>query len=710
MSSAHSTTGMPVIEESDLEEAGADKEKARRIREVINAEWEPNGPEGTWKRLSKDVLSPDDPASLHVFLFQQVYGQDGQFSDAPPAWWPSNETLEQANLTRVMRALGSSDITEFYTWSISDRKGFWEKMTEELEIVFKQGPSDIVSFENGVETPDWYPGASLNIVDTCFKRESRERAIVFGKEDGSMGEWSYGELEEMVNRVVSGLQSLGFEKGMKAAVNMPMTAEAVAIYLGVIKAGGAVVSIADSIAAAEVEKRTRIAVTDLIFTQDVVVRGGKELPLFGKLNKVDIPRAVVLPGKENTDRSLLREGDRAWEDFLGEAGSFDSVPCEPADLCNVLFSSGTTGEPKAIPWTHSTPVKCAMDGYLHQDIQQGEVVAWPTNIGWMMGPWLIFAALMNKATIALYYGAPVGRDFGQFVEKAGVNMLGVVPSMVKKWNETGCMKGLDWRSIKVFSSTGESSNPQDYLWLMARGGYRPVIEYCGGTEVGGGYATGTVVQPASPGSFSTPAFGLDVYIADENGDPADKGEGFLVPPSIGLSNTLLNKDHHEVYYAETPEPDPRAKGISGVPLEDQFKDIGTSPILRRHGDELEQLPNGFLRPRGRADDTMNLGGIKTSSVEIERLLDLEERVHETAAIAVETEEGGPSRLVICAVPKEDPSKVDRSFLIERFQRIIKDQLNPLFKIYDVVLMESLPRTASNKIMRRILRADYEGSG
>ncbi len=178
-----------------------------------------------------------------------------------------------------------------------------------------------------------------------------------------------------------------------------------------------------------------------------------------------------------------------------------------------------------------------MDGHFHHDIQRGDVVAWPTNIGWMMGPWLIYATLINRGCIALYEGLPTGRGFVDFVNAAGVGMLGVVPSLVRAWRDSGACDGVDWSRINTFSSTGEPSNRHDYLWLMSRTGYRaPVIEYCGGTEIGGGYLTGTVVQPASPASFSTAALGLDLVVLDEEGKPVPgwRGRG-------GLSGAALDR-------------------------------------------------------------------------------------------------------------------------------------------------------------------------
>jgi acetyl-CoA synthetase len=329
-----------------------------------------------------------------------------------------------------------------------------------------------------------------------------------------------------------------------------------------------------------------------------------------------------------------------------------------------------------------------MDGHFHQDIRPGDVVAWPTNIGWMMGPWLIYATLINRACVALYEGLPSGRGFTDFVRRAGVSMLGVVPSLVRVWKDSGACDGVDWSMVRTFSSTGEPSNRLDSLWLMSRTRYRaPIIEYCGGTEIGGGHLTGTVVQPASPGTFSTPALGLDVVVLDEEGLPVadgEEGELFLVPPSIGLSQELLNRDHDAVYYAGCPA------GPNGE-------------VLRRHGDQVERLPGGYFRAQGRADDTMNLGGIKVSSLELERVLERHPAVFESAAVAVQPEGEGAERLVVFAVLSEEADVED---LRRELGNSLASELNPLFKIHDLVIADALPRTASNKLMRRELRARY----
>jgi acetyl-CoA synthetase len=316
------------------------------------------------------------------------------------------------------------------------------------------------------------------------------------------------------------------------------------------------------------------------------------------------------------------------------------------------------------------------------------VVAWPTNIGWMMGPWLIYATLINRGCIALYEGLPTGRGFAEFVHTAGVNMLGVVPSLVRAWRESGACDGVDWTRINTFSSTGEPSNRHDYLWLMSLTDYRaPIIEYCGGTEIGGGHVTGTVVQPASPATFTTPALGLDLVILDEDGEPVaegEEGELFLVPPSIGLSQSLLNRDHEAVYYEGCPS------GPNGE-------------VLRRHGDQVAKLPGGYFAAQGRADDTMNLGGIKVSSLELERVLEHHPAVYEAAAVAVQPAGEGAEKLVVFAALSEEAAQDE---LQRELGKAIAKELNPLFKIHDLVVVDSLPRTASNKLMRRELRRRY----
>lgn len=645
-----------------------------------------------WLAFVDEVRNrPETPFAAQWDRFNRIFACRDAALQPPPAWIPDAERIDGSNLAAFMRSLEIEDFEAFHLWSVDHRADFWGQVIERLGISFTRPPLETLDLSNGPTQPIWLPGAELNIADSCFLPSDCTIAVAVGREgDRQIATHTFGDLETLVNRIANGLVEHGFSAGDAIALYMPMNFECVAAYLGIIRAGCAVVSIADSFAPPEVRRRLEIAEATGIVTVDRFTRGGRSISLYEKILAADAPRAIVIP--ETGDRPTgLRDGDLAWRELLSSDTSFTSVAGPPDAVTNVLFSSGTTGDPKAIPWTHLTPLKCAMDGHFHHDIQPGDVVAWPTNIGWMMGPWLIYATLINRACIALYEGLPSGPGFTDFIRRSGVSMLGVVPSLVRAWRDLEACEGIDWSMIKTFSSTGEPSNRHDYLWLMSRAGYRaPVIEYCGGTEIGGGHLTGTVVQPASPATFTTPALGLDLVVLDEESQPVtinQEGEVFLVPPSIGLSQRLLNRDHDDVYYADCPT------GPKGE-------------ILRRHGDQVARLPGGYFRAQGRADDTMNLGGIKVSSLELERVLETHPSVFESAAVAVQPEGEGAEKLVVFAVLTESPNHDD---LLRELASMVAKELNPLFKIHDLVVVDSLPRTASNKLMRRSLRARYASS-
>lgn len=594
-----------------------------------------------------------------------------------PAWTPSADFVSTTNIAWLMRRAGVDSYETLHAWSVRERETYWSLALERLALRFQHPFSRVADFSSGVEHPVWLPGARMNIAESCLSGDPGSPAIIHQAEGGKMETLTRGALASLAGRVAAGLVRAGCSPGDAVALFLPMSAESVAIYLGILQAGCVAVGIADSFRPPEIALRLKLSSAVAVFTQESARRGGRDIPLYSSVVAADAPRAIVI----GASSPLSRPGDMSWEDFLPGRAREDFVAGAPMDPVNILFSSGTTGEPKVIPWNHTTAVKCAADAHFHHNVQPGGVLVWPTNIGWMMGPWLIFASLLNRSAMGLWQGVPAGPAFARFVQDAGTTLLGVIPTLVKSWREADCFAGLDLSCIQVFSSTGECSRAEDMAWLMEQAGGRPVIEYCGGTEIGGGYLTGTVTRPCVPGTFNAKALGLDMVILDEEGRPADNGEVFVVPPSIGLSTTLLNRDHHEVYFAGTP------KGPGGA-------------VLRRHGDCIESLPGGYWRAHGRADDTMNLGGIKVSSAEIERVVQSLPGVREAAAIAV-SPTGGPSLLVIYVAG--DPASLPVKDVL---QEAIRRDLNPLFKIHDVVTMGALPRTATNKVLRRVLRDQY----
>lgn len=649
-----------------------------RIQAILSSS---ASPKEKWHEISAHILQPDDDFSDHLKLYKEIYGDDR----LAPGWVAKNPS--STNLGRMFPGLSMEEIHRI---SVDEPQKWWLMISEQLQLTFEVSPSQILDLSKGAAEACWFPGSRMNIATSCFLgRPGEQTALIRQKEGGKLEHISLQELHERSRKVSRALLDAGFSVGDAIAIDMPMTAEAVYIYLGIVLMGGVVVSIADSFAAPEIQTRLNISQAKGIFCQDVILRGGKELPLYQRVVDAQAPMAIVLSAQDSS-LAELRDGDIWWDEFLTSVMATDDDLVHIADAyeqTNILFSSGTTGEPKAIPWNHLTPIKAAADGWAHHDIQRGHVVAWPTNLGWMMGPWLIYAALLNNAAMALYEGIPSGRGFARFVQDASVTMLGVVPSLVRAWRARDVIRGLDWSAIRCFGSTGEASSAEDMLWLMSRAGYKPVIEYCGGTEIGGGYITGSLIQDQVPSAFSTPAIGNSFYLLNEKGQPASEGELALIAPMLGSSWTLLNRDHHDVYFAGMPE---------GPKQE----------MLRRHGDQIS-FAQGYWRAQGRVDDTMNLGGVKTSSAELERACSVITDISEVAAIAYNPPSGGPSQLVLVVVVGN--VKVLAGEIQGMAQQAIRRHLNPLFKVSDVWIVDALPRTASNKVMRRVLRVQYPKS-
>ncbi|WVZ23793.1 hypothetical protein V8G54_002337 [Vigna mungo] len=631
-----------------------------------------NQPSLIWRHLvTRKLLKPSFPHSLHHLLYHSVYHSafNTQHASLPLYWFPSLDNSKRTNLGRFMETHAPQLLGPSYKDPISSYRLFhnfslyWSLLLKELSVSFVEPPKCILDTSDpSRHGGTWLPGSVLNIADCCLQPSSHPHkpddslAIVWRDEafhDSEVNRITLKQLREQVMMVAKAIDAT-FSKGDAIAIDMQMTANAVIIYLAIVLAGCAVVSIADSFAPKEIATRLRVSKAKGIFTQDFIARGGRKFPLYSRVIEAAACKVIVLPVLGDDVGVQLREQDLSWKGFISSANqtqnsrsdyyypSYQSVD----SVTNILFSSGTTGDPKAIPWTQLAPIRSAADGWAAIDVQAGDVYCWPTNLGWVMGPTVLYQCFLLGATLALYHGSPQGRNFGKFVQDAGVTILGTVPSLVKTWKNTNCMEGLDWTKIKTFCSTGETSNVDDDLWLSSKAYYSPIVELCGGTELASSYIAGSPLQPQAFGAFSTASMTTGFVIFDENGVPY---------------------------------------------------------VLRRHGDIIRRTVDGYIVVQGRADDTMNLGGIKTSSVEIERVCDrAEECILETAAVGVASTNGGPEQLVIFVVLKKGYNSTAETLKM-KFTKAIQSNLNPLFKVTLVKIVPEFPRTSSNKILRRVLR-------
>ncbi|XP_073268269.1 probable CoA ligase CCL12 isoform X1 [Populus alba] len=741
--------GLDELEVNDIIKAGLCIDNAKEfhkiLKETIGAA-KGSDPRELWQRLvAKRVLKPCYPHGLHQLVYYSVYAHWDSTNNGPPLYWfPSLDQSKHTNLGRIMevhgpRLLGTSykdpisSFNLFQKFTVQHPEAYWSILLKELPVVFREPPRCILdTTDKSKRGGTWLPGSVLNIAECCLQpsrhpRKDDDSLAVIWRDEGCDSKLHCMTLKELRERVmvVANAVDATFSKGDAIAIDMPMTVHAIIIYFAIILAGCIVVSIADSFAAKEIATRLHVSNAKGIFTQDFILRGGSKFPLYSRVVEAAPHKAIVLPVSGEDVCIKLREQDQSWGDFLASVKHLPrpnhySPVYNPIDFpTNILFSSGTTGnkiayqvfsvfhtlafcclisfllghwsesgEPKAIQWTQLSPIRAANDGWAYVDLQVGDVFCYPTNLGWVAGPIVLYEAFLSGATFALYHGSPLGGGFGKFVQDAGVTILGTIPSMVKAWKSTNCMEGLNWTKIRSFVTAGEASHVDNGLWLSSRAYYKPIIEVCGGTELASSYLQGTLLQPQAFGALSTASMATGVVILNDNGVPYPDdqpcvGEVGLFPLIMGASDRLLNADHDKIYF-------------KGMPM---FKGMQ----LRRHGDIIKRTAGGYFIVQGRADDTMNLGGIKTSSVEIERACNnVDQNIVESIAISAAPEDGGPELLVMFAVLKEGYSSKPED-LQKKFTRAIQTNLNPLFKVNHVRIVPEIPRTSSNKLLRRVLR-------
>ena len=608
-------------------------------------------------------------------------------------WTPTPDYIDNANVTRLARAHGHGSIAELRAASVADIGWYWDAVVRDLGLPFRTPYRQVVDLSRGIEYPDWFVGGELNIVDACLDRwaaSAPERvAVVHEAEDGTTRSLTYGELATEVERVAGGLRALGIGRGDAVGLFLPMVPEAVVACYAVARLGAVLVPLFSGFAPTAIAARLRDADAKAVVVADGTVRRRREVamkPLLDEaLESCPTVEHVVVVGNLDT---APKTGDRdlRWTELpAGAAGAAE--PMRATDTLLLAYTSGTTGRPKGAVHTHAGfLVKTASEVAYSFDIGEGDVFCWVTDMGWIMGPLSIFGTHANGATLLLYEGSPdvPGLDrLWQLAQRHRVAMLGVSPTLIRTLRSTG-HELPDLSSVHVIGSTGEPWDPDSYEWLARDvfGGRVPIINFSGGTEVGGSFLAPYPVEEIRSCSLGGPSLGMDVDVVNDAGEPIRGEIGELVcrQPWPAMTRGVWKDDERylEAYWS-------------------------TFPGMWRHGDYALVDSDGQWYIRGRSDDVMNIAGKRLAPAEVESVMTTHPAVAEAAAIGVPDAKKGEAVWAFW-VPRagadEDVSA--------KLREMVAEELGKPFAPSVVRKVTQLPKTRSAKILRRAVRAAVLG--
>ncbi len=613
------------------------------------------------------------------------------------AWSADPDQAEATNTARFMREHDIAAFDDLVLRSAVDPEWFWASVVEFLGLPFDPGWTSVRDTSRGHSWATWFVGSGFNLSVACVDRWAAVNpdglAVRSQKEGGETRELTFEELLEQVERVAGAMSELGVERGDAVAVYLPMGQEAIVALLAVSRLGAIFIPVFSGYAAEAVATRLHDPRPKLLLCANGFERRGAEIHMKETADEAveiagGISRILVVDYIDRDHTPITEGRDSWWHDVVPTAERLGPAKTRAEDPVLIAYTSGTTGRPKgAVHVQAGLTVKIAQEGAFQLDVKPGDVLMWATDMGWIMGPWMVVAGLANGAAVAAYDGAPnhPGPDrIWRVASELELTILGVSPTLIRALQPHGASQAhqYDLSSLRLFGSTGEPWNPEPWWWLFRDVGEnrRPIMNISGGTEVGACILSTNLLQGLKPTALGKPALGMDADVYDDGGRPVRGEVGELVVRGSwpGMTRGFWNEP--ERYLAT---------------YWSRFEDTWV------HGDWASIDEDGFWYLHGRSDDTLNIAGKRIGPAEVESVAVALDEVTMAAAIGVPDELKGES-IALFLVPAPGVSPDDA--LTSRVIAACDTALGKAFRPSSVRWVDDLPRTRSQKIMRRVVKA------
>lgn len=614
-------------------------------------------------------------------------------------WFPDSEKIKQTRLYNWMQKLGYDDYDAFYKKSITNVSWFWDQAAKELDIEWYKHYDETLQTSTDWKYPRWYVNGKINVVENALGKwaknpqTSNNKALIWESDDGKGKTYTFAQLNREVHAAAAGFLKLGMKKGDIVTIYMPMIPETVISMLAIAKIGCIFSPVFSGYGAEAVATRIQAAKAKYLITANGYYRRGKKINMKTEADQAlkncpSIKHVIVINRtSEHTPWKVNR--DIHWDTVTSNNNVVETLQTNSQDPLMLLYTSGTTGKPKGAVHTHSGfPIKAAFDAGIGMDVTQEDTFFWYSDMGWMMGPFLVFGGLINGASIVLFEGVPdypSSDRIWEICSKHEVTHLGISPTFIRSImnQDTTNIEQHNLSKLKAIGSTGEPWNPDPWMWLFKNVGKEkiPIINYSGGTEISGGILGNTLLKPISPITFNTPLLGMHVDVFNSEGKSVvdEVGELVILKPWVGMTNGFWKENER---------------------YETSYWHVWENTWV--HGDWVIKDTDGFWTITGRSDDILNIAGKRVGPAEIESVIVNHPQVVECASIGIPHPVKGECAVCFVVLNNSTPTDDLQQELFESVAYSLGKALKPE-KIHFV---PQLPKTRNGKVMRRVIRAAY----